>query len=54
MFQTYQSLEPPTPAPLLREIEIYAHWVFYSKVNSEQLLFEASFDIIDIFGSIEP
>ncbi len=27
---------------------------FYRKLNSEQLLFELSFDIIGIFGSVQP
>ncbi len=49
--ETWQYLEPL--APLLWEIKICAHWVFYRKFNSQELLFEAFFDIISNFGSIE-
>ncbi len=51
IFQKLQSLEPLAPLP--GEIEICVHWVFLRKLNSQQLLFEAFFDIISIFGSIE-
>ncbi len=41
-------------APLLGEIDIYAHELFWTKFNSEQLLFEAFFDAMHVFGSVEP
>ncbi len=40
--------------PLLREIDMCAYGVFCRKFNSQQFLFEAFFDIFDIFGSVQP
>ncbi len=51
-FQTYWSLE--SLAPLMGEIDIWARWLFCVKFNSEQHLFEAFFDVMCIFGSVEP
>ncbi len=39
-------------APLLTEIKICAHWLFWTKVNAQQLLFEAFFYILGSFCSI--
>ncbi len=39
-----------SPAPLVREIRE----IFCTKFNSEQLLFEAFFDVVRIFGISEP
>ncbi len=39
-------------APLLREIDMGAHWLFCTKFNAQQLLFEAFLDIMHIFGSV--
>ncbi len=42
-------------APLLVGDKTYApEELFYTKFNSEQLLFEASFHVMRIFGSVEP
>ncbi len=35
-------------------IDICAHWFFCTKFNSQQLLFEQFFDIIDNFRSVQP
>ncbi len=50
IFQRWQSLEPLVS--LLWKIDICVHWVFCTKLNSEQILFEAFLDIMRIFGSI--
>ncbi len=50
-FQTYWSLE--TLAPLVGEIDICAPRLLCMKFNSEQLLFDAFFDIMRIFGNIK-
>ncbi len=52
IFQSWESIEPL--APLLEEIDICAHRLFYTKFNFEQLLFKAFFDAMCIFGSGEP
>ncbi len=44
IFQTWQSLEPPTSTP--GQIDRCARLVFYRKYNFQQLLFEAFFHII--------
>ncbi len=41
-------------ASLLWEIDICAPELFFTKLISEQLLFEAFFDIMPIFGKVEP
>ncbi len=41
-------------APLSREIDMCAHWLFYTKFNSQELLFEQFFDIIFNFGVFSP
>ncbi len=41
-------------APLLGEIDIWARGLFCTKFDSKQLLFEAFFHKMRIFGSIEP
>ncbi len=41
-------------APLVGEIDICAPRLFCMKFNSEQFLFEASFDVMGIFGSMRP
>ncbi len=41
-------------APLLGEIDICAHHLFCTKFNSEQLLFEAFFDVMRIYGGNVP
>ncbi len=43
-----------SPIALLREVDMCTHWVFCRKFNIQQILFEAFFDIINIFGSAEP
>ncbi len=48
IFDIYQSLEPL--APLWREILMCAHLLFCREFNSQQLLVEALFDIMCIFG----
>ncbi len=47
-------MEKPPSAPLLGDTDICAHQLFCMKFNSEQLLFEAFFDLMHIFGNIEP
>ncbi len=39
-------------SPLLGDIKVCIHWVFCTKFNFRQLLFEVFFDIIGIFCSI--
>ncbi len=39
---------------LLGETDICANWLFCTKFNSKQLLFDAFFEVICIFGSVEP
>ncbi len=51
-FQTYWPLEHV--APLVGEIDICTRGLFCTKFNSKQLLFEDFFDVMCIFGSIEP
>ncbi len=41
-------------APLLGKINTYAHWVFCWKFNFIQFLFEAFFNTINNFGSLQP
>ncbi len=41
-------------APLLREVDMCARWLFCMKFNAQQFLFKAIFNIIGNFGSIEP
>ncbi len=41
-------------APLRREIDACARELFCKKFNFEQLLFQAFFDVMRIFGGIEP
>ncbi len=36
------------------KIEINAHWLFCRKFYARQLLFKTFFDLIGIFGSVEP
>ncbi len=48
----YSSLEALTP--LVGEIDICARGLFGMKFNSKQFSFEAFFDIMRIFGSVEP
>ncbi len=43
-----------TIAPLLREVDICAQWLFCMKFNFAQFLFEQFFDIIDNFDSLQP
>ncbi len=40
-------------APLLGEIDICIHWPFCTKLNPEQLLFEAVFDKMRISDSVK-
>ncbi len=40
-------------APLHGEIDKCAHWVFYTKLNSQQLFLRVFLHIINIFGSVE-
>ncbi len=40
-------------APLLGTIDMCAHWLYCTKFNAQQLLFEAFFNITDSFGSVE-
>ncbi len=40
-------------ASLLGKTDMCAHWLFCTKFNSEQLLFEPFFDVMHIFGSVE-
>ncbi len=42
------------PVALVWEIDICARGLFCTKFNSEQLLFEAFFDVMCIFGSVAP
>ncbi len=42
------------PSYSLGEIDICARVLFCTKFNSEQLLFEAFFDVMHIFGGVEP
>ncbi len=49
IFQTWSPL-----APLMEEIDICEYWSSCRKFHSQQLLFKAFFDIIDIFGTVEP
>ncbi len=41
----------PYPTPVE---DMYAHRAFCMKLNSEQISFEEFFDIMCIFGSVEP
>ncbi len=41
-------------APLWWEIDICAHWLFRTKLSAQVLLFEAFFDIMHIFSTIQP
>ncbi len=41
-------------APLMGEIDIRARGLFCVKFNFERLLFEAFFDVMRIFGGVEP
>ncbi len=50
IFQPYQSSEPLSST--LGEMYIRARKVFCTTFNSEQLLFEAFFDIMRIFGIV--
>ncbi len=52
IFQTGKTLEPPSSTS---GEDIHMRPLFFCKnFSSEQLLFETFFDIIDIFGSIQP
>ncbi len=51
-FQRWQSFE--VPSSTLGEIEVCDHWLFCTKFNSQQLLFEQFFDIIGNFCSFQP
>ncbi len=50
-FQRWQFFEPL--APPLGERDIYAYRLFFTKFNTQQLLFEQFFDIIGNFGSVQ-
>ncbi len=52
IFETPQSLETPSSTP--GRDRHYAQQLFCKKFNAQQLLSEEFFDIIAIFGSIEP
>ncbi len=52
ILQTCQSFEPP--APLQGEIDISARGLFWTKFNSEPLLFETFFNVMRIFKSVQP
>ncbi len=41
-------------APLLGKIDMFVHWLFCTKFNSQQLLFEQFFNIIGNFCNIRP
>ncbi len=41
-------------APLQGEIGMCIHWLFCMKLNAKQLLFKVFFDIMRIFGSVQP
>ncbi len=49
----YINLSSPV-AQLLGEVDICAYWLFLTKFNSEQLLFEQFFDIIGNFDRVQP
>ncbi len=55
IFKTYQSFEPPWSVSVVwggdRHMSLRT---FHIKFNSEQLLFEAFFHVMRIFGSVEP
>ncbi len=40
--------------PLVREIDMCAHWLFWTKCNAQILLFEQFSNIISNFGSVQP
>ncbi len=40
-------------APLMGEIDVHVRELFCTKFNSEQLSFEAFFDVMRILGSVE-
>ncbi len=52
IFPTCQSFKPL--APFQWKIDISARGLFWTKFNSEQLLFETFFDAMRIFGSVQP
>ncbi len=52
ILRTFQSFEPPSSTP--GEIDICARILFWTKFNFDQLLFEAFFDAMRIFGSVQP
>ncbi len=54
-FESYNAQKWKTPlAPLQGETDKCVYGLFCTKFNSEQLLFEAFFDVMRIFGSFEP
>ncbi len=55
IFQRYQYFEPPSSTTGGEgEIDKCARKLFCTKLNPEQLLFEPFFDVMRIFGRIEP
>ncbi len=52
IFQPHQSFEPPSS--MQGGIYIWARGLFCTKFNSEELLFEPFFDVMRIFGNVEP
>ncbi len=44
---------PHPIAPLLGETDVCDQWLFCTKFNAQQLLFETFIDIMRIFGSVE-
>ncbi len=44
----------PVPSSTLGEIDMCPHGLFCMDFNVEQLLFQYFFDVMRIFGSIEP
>ncbi len=50
----YLDMNSSSLAPLCREIDICARGLFSMKFNFEQVLFEPFFDVMRIFGSVQP
>ncbi len=51
-YNVQKQKSPQDPLPV--ETDICAYWLFCTKFKSEQLSFEASFDVMRIFGSVDP
>ncbi len=52
IFQTWETFEPSSSTPVVDGH--ISSWNFCTKFNDKQLLFQTFFDVMHIFGSVEP